>query len=333
MREKILVIGSTNTDMVVKTIRLPLPGETVLGGEFYMNPGGKGANQAVTAARLGGEVTFITRVGNDIFGQQALKLFQRETINDRYVMADTDHSSGVALIIVDGKGENAISVAPGANDQLRPTEIESALELTERGTIVLLQMEIPVATVEYVIKKSYERGLRVMLNPAPAQAISPELFSFLYLITPNETEAELLTGIRVTDMSTVRDAAGKLQEMGVENVIITLGARGAYLHNHSISELIPSPVVKAVDTTAAGDCFNGALAVALAENRPLKESVAFACKVAAMSVMRMGAQTSLPYRTEVEAGEKLKEKEVSVVQNRNGAIPDAGAVGERRIKK
>ncbi|KAA5541589.1 ribokinase [Adhaeribacter rhizoryzae] len=296
---KILVVGSSNTDMVIKADKLPAPGETVLGGTFFMNPGGKGANQAVAAARLGGNVTFVAKVGNDIFGQQALAQFQQEGININYITVDAEQPSGVALINVNAKGENCIAVAPGANGQLMPTDLAAALDSVAADTIVLLQLEIPLTTVEYVIRKSYEKNVRVILNPAPAQILPPALFPLLYLITPNETEAELLTGIRVTDPATAQKAANKLQSLGVANIIITLGAKGAWLHTSSWLGLIPAPQVTATDTTAAGDCFNGALAVALAENQYLAEAVAFACKAAAVSVTRLGAQASLPKRAEV----------------------------------
>jgi ribokinase len=301
VENKIYVIGSSNTDMVIKAEKLPAPGETVMGGNFLMNPGGKGANQAVAAARLGGQVTFVAKVGNDVFGKQAIQQFQREKINTTFVGIDAEHASGVALINVDAHGENCIAVAPGANSQLKPHEVEAALETMAEGALVLLQLEIPLATVEYAIRRSHEKGLRVLLNPAPAQALSPELLGFLYLITPNESEAELLTGIKVTNAATAQQAAIQLQAMGVNTIIVTLGAKGAYLHNNSVSELIPAPLVTAIDTTAAGDCFNGALAVALAENQPLAGAVAFACKAASISVTRMGAQSSIPNRREVDA--------------------------------
>lgn len=296
---KILVVGSSNTDMVIKADKLPLPGETVLGGAFFMNPGGKGANQAVAAARLGGKVTLVAKVGEDIFGQQALQQFQREKINTDFLQTDAEQPSGVALINVNEKGENCIAVAPGANGQLKPADVEAALARVDTSTIVLLQLEIPLPTVEYVIRESYEKGLKVVLNPAPAQPLPAHLFSLLYLITPNETEAEILTGIKVTDTATAQEAATKLQALGVPNVIITLGAKGAFLHTSSTSGLIAAPAVTATDTTAAGDCFNGALAVALAENQALKEAVAFANTCAAISVTRLGAQAAMPDRQEV----------------------------------
>ncbi|MFD2932968.1 ribokinase [Spirosoma flavum] len=307
MSARILVIGSSNTDMVVKSDRLPAAGETVIGGTFLMNPGGKGANQAVSAARLveanaalaGRQVTFVAKVGNDIFGQQAMSGFQNEGINTTYILTDADHPSGVALINVDATGENCITVAPGANAYLHPTETEAALQSADADTLVLLQLEIPLPTVEYVVKQAASQGLRVILNPAPAQVLPSTLFPNLFLITPNETEAELFTGIRVTDIATAEQAAQKLHEMGVSNVVITLGSKGAYLHTGTHSQLITTSSVKAVDTTAAGDCFNGALAVGLSEGQSLPDAIAFACKAASISVTRMGAQASMPHRNEL----------------------------------
>lgn len=299
MPNQILVIGSSNTDMVVKSDKLPAPGETVLGGTFLMNPGGKGANQAVAAARLDGQVTFVAKVGNDVFGQQAVAGFQQEGINTTYILTDRDYPSGVALINVDANGENCIAVAPGSNAHLEPTETEAALQAAPPGTLALLQLEIPLNTVEYVVEQAAARGLRVILNPAPAQSLPETIFPHLFLITPNETEAEILTGIYVTDVSTAERAAQKLHELGVANVIITLGSKGAYLHTDDGGQLISVPRVTAVDSTAAGDCFNGALAVALAEEQSLVDAVAFACKAASISVTRMGAQASMPKRMEV----------------------------------
>ena len=308
-QSSICVVGSSNTDMVIKAAKLPGPGETVIGGTFLMNPGGKGANQAVAAARLSGSnpgtpeaktIMFVAKVGNDIFGRQALQQFQREKIDVSQVSTDADDPSGVALINVDASGENCITVAPGANGNLRPTEVEPALSSVNNDCILLLQLEIPLPTVEYVIRRGHERGLRVVLNPAPAQTLSTSVFPCLYLITPNESEAELLTGIRVTDLATAEQAARKLQELGVSNVVITLGGKGAYLLTEGFAGLIPAPPVTAVDTTAAGDCFNGALAVAVAEGQELPDAVAFACKAASISVTRMGAQASVPYRHELD---------------------------------
>ncbi|CAN5475295.1 ribokinase [soil metagenome] len=297
---QILVVGSSNTDMVVKTRKLPAPGETVLGGTFLMNPGGKGANQAVGAARLGGQVTFVAKVGNDIFGQQAVSGFQQEGINTAYILTDDEHPSGVALINVDDAGENCITVAPGSNAYLQPGDTDTAFQQTPTDSLVLLQLEIPLPTVEHVVRQAAVRNLRVILNPAPAQKLPTDLFPNLFLITPNETEAELLTGVHVTDLTTAEQAAQKFHEMGVPNVVITLGSKGAYLHSGTSGQLITSPAVKAVDSTAAGDCFNGALTVALAEGKSLPDAVAFGCQAASISVTRMGAQASMPKRSEVK---------------------------------
>lgn len=311
MASVVCVIGSSNTDMVIKGNKLPAPGETVLGGTFLMNPGGKGANQAVAAARMvaaptadstATTVTFVANVGNDIFGRQALQQFEREGIRTDFVTTDADEPSGVALIGVDSQGENSIMVASGANARLGQSQVELALaaETDAAATVVLLQLETPIPTVEYAIRHSHERGMRVVLNPAPAQLLDPAVLACLHVITPNETEAELLTGVRVTDEATAQRAARRLHEAGVLNVVITLGARGAYLSTPSGASLVTAPPVTAVDTTAAGDCFNGALAVAIAEGRDLPDAVAFACKAASISVTRMGAQASLPYRQEVD---------------------------------
>jgi ribokinase len=299
MAVPIYVIGSSNTDLVVKTEKLPKPGETVLGGTFLMNPGGKGANQAVTAARLGSPVTFVAKVGNDIFGKQALQQFQKENINTSFVTTDAGNPSGVALIGVDAKGENSIIVAPGSNSHLDIRVVEQALELLQGPAIVLLQLEIPISIVEFAIERSFEKGLIVILNPAPVQPVNSNVLKHLHFITPNEFEAEMLTGIKVVDAETAEKAALRLQEFGVKNIVITLGAKGAYLRSSSQGKLIPAPPVTAVDTTAAGDCFNGALAVAISEGKALDEAVSFACKAASIAVTRMGAQSSLPYRKEV----------------------------------
>jgi len=301
MSKKIIVVGSSNTDMVIKAPNFPLPGETILGGKFFMGQGGKGANQAVQAARLGGLVTFITKVGNDIFGQQAIDNFRQEDINNEFVMIDSENATGIALINIDDKGENCISVAPGSNGTLGPIDIELAFESADTNSLVLMQLEIPLATVEYVIRKSYERGINIILNPAPAQLLSPEVYPMLYAITPNEREAQILSGIRVSDIPSAKEAAKVLYSFGVPNVIITLGSKGAYLHTETVSKIIPGYNVATIDSTAAGDCFNGALAVAIAENQTMEDAVAFACKVAAISVTRMGAQDSLPYRNELES--------------------------------
>jgi ribokinase len=297
---RIIVIGSSNTDMVVKTKKLPAPGETVLGGTFLMNPGGKGANQAVAAARLDGNVTFVTKTGNDLFGEQAVHLFKFEGIDTRFIIRDPRNPSGIALITVDENGENCIVVAPGSNATLTAYDIEDAAFETDLSDVFLMQLEIPLSTVEFVAQKVFHKGLRVILNPAPARLLPIELLECLYMITPNETEAEILTGIKVIDPPSAQRAAEKLLLKGVRNVVITMGAAGAFLLNSGFSGMISVVPVKAVDTTAAGDVFNGALAVAISEGRELKEAVDFANRAAAISVTRMGAQASAPYRKELQ---------------------------------
>ena len=297
--KRIVVLGSTNTDMVVKAARRPAPGETILGGRFLMNPGGKGANQAVAAARLGGDVVFIAKVGEDLFGREAKALFSKEGICTDYVFTDPSEPSGVALIMVDRKGENCISVASGANATLAPDDLQAARGEIERAGLVLMQLETPVETVLCAAQWASAKGVPVVLNPAPACELPEELFGCLSMITPNESEAELLTGVKVADEASASAAAIALCAKGVKRVVITLGAKGAFVYADGCGTLVPAFKVEAVDTTAAGDVFNGALAVALIEGQPLAEAVSFAAKAASVSVTRMGAQASAPYRREV----------------------------------
>ena len=299
-RRQILVVGSCNTDMVIKAAHLPRPGETILGGTFFMNPGGKGANQAVAIARLGGPVTFICKTGSDIFGHQSQQLFEEEGINTSYVFSDSGNPSGVALITVDEKAENCIVVASGANANLLPSDLEKAEEAIERADLVLMQLEVPMETVCFVADIAWQKGKKVILNPAPAHPLPADLLRHLYLITPNETEAEMITGVKITDESSAAEAARALSGMGVQHVIITLGSKGALIYSNGKAEMVPALKVEAVDTTAAGDVFNGALTVALSEGRSLKEAARFACKASAISVTRVGAQSSAPYRNEVD---------------------------------
>jgi ribokinase len=296
--EKIIVVGSTNVDMVVKTDRHPLPGETRLGGIFFMNAGGKGANQAVAAARMGANVTFVTKVGNDIFGQQSIEGFRKENINTNFVFVDDSSATGTALIVVNNEGENSIVVAPGANAQLLPADIDKIDAFKEAG-IILIQLEIPLETISAVVKKANASNQRLIINPAPAQKLSEDLLKGLFLITPNETEASLLTDITVEDDVTATEAAGVLLGRGVKNVIITLGKKGAYFQNDCLSLRIEAPAVTAIDTTAAGDTFSGALAVALTENMSWEEAIKFSVAAASISVTRLGAQASIPYRSEI----------------------------------
>lgn len=296
---RIVVIGSSNTDMVVKSKKIPAPGETVLGGSFLMNPGGKGANQAVAASRLRGNVTFVTKTGNDLFGDQSKHLFDIEGIDTSFIVNDLNNPSGIALIMVDENGENSIVVASGSNATLSAYDISDQVYGDDPNDVFLMQLEIPVSTVEFVAQKVAAKGNRVILNPAPARQLSDDLLKSLFLVTPNEIEAELLTGINISDAKSAEKAAVKLMSKGVKNVIITMGAAGAYLHTSETSMMIPVVPVKAVDSTAAGDVFNGALAVAISEGSRLEEAVLFANRAAAISVTRMGAQASAPYRNEL----------------------------------
>lgn len=298
---KILVVGSSNTDMVVKSDRIPKPGETVLGGEFFSFPGGKGANQAVAAARLGGEVTFLAKVGNDNLGIAAVEELRKEGIDVSRIITASDIHSGIALILVDQKGENSISVAYGANRRFSQLDILENQDLIRNAEVILVQLEIPLEAVETVVELAQRFGKPVILNPAPAQFLSDELISKIFMLTPNETEAELLTGIPVRDLASAEQAARALHKKGAKGVIITLGAAGAFLLTKDIAELIPSSKVVAVDTTAAGDTFNGALAVALVEGMEIRDAVRFANRAAAISVTRMGAQSSLPFRGELDS--------------------------------
>ncbi len=296
--KRIIVVGSANTDMVVKADKLPAPGETVMGGVFFMNAGGKGANQAVAAARLGGNVVFVAKVGTDIFGEQTIIGLKKEGIDTAYVFKDKNAPSGTALITVNNEGENCIVVAPGANGQLLPKDIET-VKILGKAEIILVQLEIPMETIAFVINKAKANNQKVILNPAPAHPLADDLLNGLFLITPNETEATLLTGINVFDKETASKAADFLQGKGVQNVIITLGKQGAYLQTQHLKVLVETPSVKAVDTTAAGDTFNGAIAVAIAENMAWEKAVHFACQAASISVTRLGAQASVPFRNEI----------------------------------
>ncbi len=297
---EIVVIGSSNTDMVVQSDHLPAPGETILGGTFLMNPGGKGANQAVAASRLGGNVTFVSRTGNDAFGKQAVQHLQEEGIDTDFISIDSDLPSGVALITVDANGENCIVVAPGSNMAMKPEDIDKAIERIKVAEIILLQLETPLETVQYAVENAHRHGVKVILNPAPAQQLTDALLKNLFTITPNESEAEILTGIRVMDIASAERAAGIFRDKGIEQVIITMGAAGAYILSDKYSELIAAPKVVAVDTTAAGDTFNGALAVALSEGNDMRKAVLFANQAASIAVTRPGAQASIPYRKELK---------------------------------
>ncbi len=295
---KILVIGSSNTDMTIKSERLPAPGETILGGKFLMGAGGKGANQAVAARRLGGDVTFVCKVGRDIFGDNAIKGYEKEGIDTSHILR-SDAPSGVALILVDAKAENSIAVAPGANGDLTPEDIRNLRGVIAEASYLILQLEVPVETVLEAARIAHEAGVYVILNPAPACPLPEELFKYLSLITPNQTETALMTGVE-TDEASLDKAVDALRAKGVKDVIITLGSRGSLVCTGGKNEFVPACKVKAVDTTAAGDTFCGALCVALSEGKSLTEAAAFATKASALAVQKMGAQDSIPYRKDIQ---------------------------------
>jgi ribokinase len=300
MSRKIVVLGSSNTDMIINLERLPRPGETILGGAFSMAGGGKGANQAVAAARAGGDVALIARVGKDMFGDQAVRGFEEAGVDVGLVIRDPQAPSGVALIFVDRNGENSIAVASGANAALGPEDVRRAERVLEGAAILLLQLEIPLETVRSAAAIASANGALVILNPAPARPLDDDILRKISVLTPNEIEAEMLTGEAVGSESEADKASRILRRRGAGTVIITLGARGAYVSGPEFEGLVPGFKVKPVDTTAAGDVFNGALAVALSGKAGLREAVRFANAAAALSVTVAGAQTSAPFRTAID---------------------------------
>ncbi len=299
MRPKIVVIGSSNTDMICRVPHIPKPGETVLGGDFFTVQGGKGANQAVAAARAGGDVTFIACVGNDLFGKQAIESYKVEGIDTSCIEIVDNVPTGVALINVADSGENSIAVAPGANAKLTPEITDKYRDVILSANIILMQLEIPVETVFHVARMVHAANIPVVLNPAPAREIDTEILPMLACITPNEHEALLVSGLFPPDAKLVSEMAAEIQRKGVKSVIITLGSEGVLYREGATEEKVPGIPVKAVDTTAAGDTFNGYLVVELAKGKTLREAITIANKAAAISVTRMGAQPSIPYSSEI----------------------------------
>ncbi len=296
---RVIVVGSSNTDLIVRAGRLPLPGETVLGGDLTTAAGGKGANQAVAAARLGAHVAFVARVGQDLFGQQALEGFRREGLDLQYVWQDPEAPSGVALIVVGPGGENIIAVAPGANRNLTPADIEAAQPAIAQARVMVLQLEIPLHTVLAAAKAARAAGLTVILNPAPAEVLPSPLYESVDVLTPNEHEAALLTGIAPDQPEA---AAQALLGRGLRTVLVTLGEAGVLVaRKGQPPRRLPAFPVTALDATAAGDAFNGGLAAALASGDDLDAAVRYAQAAAAIAVTRAGAQPSLPRAEEVEA--------------------------------
>ncbi len=300
MKQRIVVIGSSNTDMIIKIDRIPRPGETVIGGRFSTAAGGKGANQAVAAARAGGDVAFIARVGNDIFGNEALKGFVPDNIDIDHIIRDTTAPSGVASIFVDRNGQNSIAVAGGANANLSPADIEAAEKTIATADILVMQLETPIETVTAAAMMAHADGVKVILNPAPAQPLTDDLLKTVSILTPNETEAELLTGIGIENEDDARKAAEALLARGVATVMVTMGENGVIIATAHGVKKVDAFDVDPVDTTAAGDVFNGALAVAIAEGSRLDKAVVFANAAAAMSVTKLGAQPSAPMRNEID---------------------------------
>lgn len=294
--KKIIVIGSANIDLVVTTPEFPLPGQTVMGTGFMSNFGGKGANQAVAAARLGGDVTFISRIGEDGYGRDMRTHFEYEGIDTAHVFPTPDSPTGTALITVNGHGENSIVVISGANAKLTTADVESSRKAIEEADILLMQLETPIEPLTLAAQIAHRSGLYVILNPAPAPrtALPDELLSCIDLIIPNETEATQLTGIEITDVATAEQAITQLKRLGVRDAMITVGARGVVVSEPDGVKVIPACQVVPVDTTAAGDTFCGALCVALANDMKQADAVHFANRAAAYTVQHQGAQCAMP---------------------------------------
>jgi ribokinase len=300
MPAQVVVVGSLNVDLVIRSARIPRPGETILGGEFHTLPGGKGANQAVAAARLGARVSMVGRVGDDAFGQELLNNLSADGIDHTFVLRDGASATGVALIVVDDAGQNTIVVASGANMNLSPADVDAAAAVFATADALLLQLESPLETVIHAAALASAQGVPVILNPAPARPLPQELLTLVDVLVPNESETALLTGMPVGNQEEAIAASAALRLAGVGTVILTLGERGALLAGATVSRLLPAFDVDPVDTTAAGDAFLAGLAVALAEGKGLAEAVRWGNAVGALATTRFGAQTSLPARQAVE---------------------------------
>ena len=298
---RIAVVGSFMTDLMSRTPHLPSPGETVMGGPFRMGPGGKGANQAVAAARLGAEVSILVSLGTDQFGDFAYSNMVREGIDVHSVKRIDDHVTGAALIMVDDSGgENMIVVAPGANSALTVEDVDRCIQDILNSDYLLMQLEVPLVTVEYAARIAHENGVGVILNPAPGRPLPDELLHVVDVLTPNETEASVISGIEVVDLASAEQAARKLVYRGCRTVIVTMGGLGVVIADKCDAEHIPAFKVDVVDTTGAGDAFSGALAAGLAEGMSMREAARFACAAAALSVTRIGTSVATARRDEVD---------------------------------
>ncbi len=300
MRPKIVVIGCLHTDFTVKVKTIPRIGESVLGKSFKRSPGGKGANQAVAAARLGADVVLIGKVGADVFGKELIKNLRENGIDTKYIIEDSETYTGLALIMVDEDGDNILAVASGADMRIRKEDIDRAEEIIKLSDILLIQLETPLQIVEYAINIAFNEGVKVLLNPAPAQKLSKDLLKKVYVLIPNEKEAELLSNVKIKDLNSSKISAKKLVENGTENIVITLGKNGSIIATKEETVHINGLNVNAIDTTGAGDAFCGALAVALSSGKALKEAVIYANYAGALATTKIGAQEALPTQEELE---------------------------------
>ncbi len=300
MKPKIIVVGSLNMDLIVRAPHLPAPGETILGSSFATAGGGKGANQAVAASRLGAQVNMVGRVGTDGYGDALLQGLQKDGVDTRFVQRDPDHPTGLALITVDDHGENSIVVVSGANWQVGIADIERAADAIASADVLVLQLEIPLESVEYAAWLAHQRHVPVILNPAPARALPASLLQHVAYLVPNENEAALLSGTAVTDLHSAQEALGRIHQSGVDTVIMTRGSQGAFVSGASGSYAVPAFQVDAVDTTAAGDAFVAGLAFGIAANQPLRQAVQLAAAAGALATTKAGAQPSLPDAAQVE---------------------------------